>query len=66
MADTALAFAGLITNLSMLTNLLMAMMMIAALAMIAYPDPNVRHNGIIAFLATLLAAAITNLPISVA
>ncbi|MFH1306038.1 MAG: hypothetical protein ABIH83_00070 [Candidatus Micrarchaeota archaeon] len=55
----------LITNLNMLTNLLLMIVMVVSLAMIAYPEPSVRHNGIIAFLVTLLAAALTNLPISV-
>jgi hypothetical protein len=56
---------GLITNLNMLTNLLLMIVLIVSLAMIAYPEPSVRHNGTVAFLVTLLAAALTNLPISV-
>jgi len=56
---------GLITNLNMLTNLLLMIVMLISLAMIAYPEPSVRHNGTIAFLVTLLAAALTNLPLSV-
>ncbi|MFH0926978.1 MAG: hypothetical protein V1822_00160 [Candidatus Micrarchaeota archaeon] len=55
----------LITNLNMLTNVMLMIVMLVSLAMIAYPDPSVRHNGTIAFLVTLLAAALTNLPISV-
>jgi len=56
---------GLITNLNLLTNLLLMIVMLISLAMIAYPEPSVRHNGTIAFLVTLLAAALTNLPLTV-
>ncbi len=62
MAD---AFATLIGSMNTITNLLLFVVMLFSLAMMAYPDPNVRHNGIIAFLVTLLAAVMTNLPISV-
>ena len=55
----------LITNLNMLTNAMLVIVMIISIAMIAYPDPTVRHNGTVAFLVTLLAAILTNLPISV-
>jgi hypothetical protein len=58
-------FGLLIGNINMLTNLLLLVVMLVSLGMIAYPDPSVRHNGIIAFLTTLLAAGLTNLPISV-
>ncbi len=58
-------FAGIITSLNTLTNLLMVVVMIVSLAMVAYPEPSVRHNGIIAFLVTLLAAVLTNFPINV-
>ncbi len=58
-------FASIITSLNMLTNILMVVVMIVSLAMVAYPEPSVRHNGIIAFLVTLCAAILTNLPISV-
>ncbi|MEM3361703.1 MAG: hypothetical protein QXV64_01955 [Candidatus Anstonellaceae archaeon] len=54
-----------VNNLNMLTNLLLAIVMLVSIAMIAYPDPSVRHNGIIAFLATIIAAIATNLPINV-
>ncbi|MFA5108841.1 MAG: hypothetical protein WC492_04920 [Candidatus Micrarchaeia archaeon] len=56
---------SLITNLNALTNILLVIVMLVSLAMIAYPEPSVRYNGTIAFLVTLLAAALTNLPISV-
>lgn len=59
------ALVGLIGNLNMVTNVLMLLVMLVSLGMIAYPEPSVRHNGIIAFLVTLLAAALTNLPIGV-
>lgn len=55
----------LVNNINTLTNILLAIVMLVSLAMIAYPDPTVRHNGIIAFLATILAAIATNLPIAV-
>ena len=58
-------FASIVLSLNTLTNLLMVVVMIVSLAMIAYPEPSVRHNGIIAFLVTLCAAILTNLPISV-
>ncbi|MFN3910304.1 MAG: hypothetical protein ACK4J0_03690 [Candidatus Anstonellaceae archaeon] len=54
-----------VSNINMLTNLLLAIVMLISLAMIAYPDPAVRHNGFIAFLATIIAAIATNLPINV-
>jgi hypothetical protein len=56
---------ALIGNLNMLTNLLLLVVMLVSVGMIAYPEPSVRHNGLIAFLITLLAAALTNIPISV-
>lgn len=59
------ALNGLIANLNLLTNVLLFVVMLVSLAMIAYPEPSVRHNGIISFLVTLLAAALTNLPVSV-
>lgn len=62
MAD---AFVTLIGSMNMFTNVLLVIVMMFSLAMMAYPDPNVRHNGIIAFLVTLLAAVMTNLPIGV-
>ena len=55
--------AGLIGNLDMLTNLMLVVVMIVSLGMIAYPEPSVRHNGLIAFLVTLLAGALTNIHI---
>lgn len=55
--------AGLIGNLDMLTNIMLGVVMLVSLGMIAYPEPSVRHNGLIAFLITLLAAALTNLHI---
>ncbi|VVB57549.1 Uncharacterised protein [uncultured archaeon] len=59
------ALLGLIGNLNMLTNLLLGVVLLVSVGMIAYPEPSVRHNGLIAFLITLLAAALTNIPISV-
>jgi hypothetical protein len=59
------SFATIVSSLNNLTNLLMVVVMVVSLAMVAYPDPSIRHNGIIAFLITLCAAIITNLPISV-
>lgn len=56
--------AGLIGNLDMLTNLLLLVVMVVSLGMIAYPEPSVRHNGLIAFLITLLAGALTNIHIT--
>jgi hypothetical protein len=56
---------SLILNLNMLTNLLLVVVLAVSVAMIAYPEPNVRHNGTIAFLVTLVAAILTNLPIKV-
>ena len=61
----AAQFADMITSLNDVTNLLMVVVMIVSVAMMAYPDPSVRHNGIIAFLVTICAAILTNLPISV-
>lgn len=58
-------FSTIITSLNALTNMLMFVVMLVSLAMVAYPDPSVRYNGIIAFLVTLCAAVLTNLPISV-
>ena len=58
-------FTSIVSSLNNLTNLLMVVVMMVSLAMVAYPDPSIRHNGIIAFLITLCAAIITNLPISV-
>lgn len=58
-------FSGVIANLNNLTNLLMVVVMMISIAMVAYPEPSVRHNGIIAFLVTLVAAVLTNLPLSV-
>ncbi len=58
-------FIGLVENFNMLTNVLLFVVIIISLAMIAYPEPSVRHNGIIAFLVTLFAAIMTNIPISV-
>ena len=57
--------AGLIGNLNMLTNLLLGAVLLVSIGMIAYPEPSVRHNGLVAFLVTLLAAALTNIPIGV-
>ena len=62
MADV---FLGIIESFNTLTNILLFVVLIISLAMIAYPEPSVRHNGIIAFLVTLFAAIMTNLPISV-
>jgi|GEM_PF-4346409 predicted tellurium resistance membrane protein TerC len=62
MADVITEF---VLNINTLTNLLLAIVMLISLAMIAYPDPTIRHNGIIAFLATIVAAIATNLPIAV-
>ena len=62
MADVITEF---VLNINTLTNLLLAIVMLISLAMIAYPDPAIRHNGIIAFLATIVAAIATNLPIAV-
>ncbi len=59
------ALLGLIGNLNMLTNMLLGVVMLVSIGMIAYPEPSVRHNGLIAFLITLLAAVLTNIPISV-
>ncbi|MCX8163608.1 MAG: hypothetical protein N3D10_03595 [Candidatus Micrarchaeota archaeon] len=59
------AIGEFVNNLNMLTNMLLAIVMLVSIAMIAYPDPTVRHNGIIAFLATIVAAIATNLPINV-
>lgn len=58
-------FSTVVTSLNALTNLLMVVVMIVSVAMVAYPEPSVRHNGIIAFLVTLLAAVLTNFPINV-
>lgn len=58
-------FASIVTSLNSLTNLLMVVVLILSLAMVAYPEPSIRHNGIIAFLVTLCAAILTNLPINV-
>ena len=62
MAD---AFTVLIGSLNTITDLLLLVVMLVSLAMMAYPDPSVRNNGMIAFLITLLAAILTNLPITV-
>ena len=62
---TADPFLGLVENFNMLTNALLFIVIIISLAMIAYPEPSVRHNGIIAFLVTLFAAIMTNIPINV-
>ena len=62
MAD---AFTALIGSMNTITNLLLLVVMLFSLAMMAYPDASVRHNGMIAFLVTLLAAVLTNLPITV-
>ena len=58
-------FATVVTSLNALTNVLMVVVLIVSLAMVAYPEPSIRYNGIIAFLVTLCAAILTNLPISV-
>ena len=56
---------GLIDSLDMLTNILLLIVLAVSVAMYAYPDPSVRHNGLVAFLVTLLAAALTNIKIPV-
>ena len=61
----AAELGGLIDSLDMLTNILLLIVMVVSIAMYAYPDPSVRHNGLVAFLVTLLAAALTNIKIPV-
>ncbi len=61
----AAALGGLIDSLDMLTNILLLIVLAVSVAMYAYPDPSVRHNGLVAFLVTLLAAALTNIKIPV-
>ncbi len=56
---------GVIDSLNTLTNILLLVVMLVSVAMYAYPDPSVRHNGLVAFLVTLLAAVLTNIQIPV-
>ncbi len=57
--------SGVIDSLNTLTNILLLVVMLVSVAMYAYPDPSVRHNGLVAFLVTLLAAVLTNIQIPV-
>ena len=61
----AAELSGVIDSLNTLTNILLLVVMLVSVAMYAYPDPSVRHNGLVAFLVTLLAAVLTNIQIPV-
>jgi hypothetical protein len=61
----AAELGGVIDSLNTLTNILLLVVMVVSVAMYAYPDPSVRHNGLVAFLVTLLAAVLTNIQIPV-